>query len=816
MWQKIFLSYVLLITTSLYSDQNITNPIVNETIIYNLPEAPSGDSNKTNWNIKNWDKSLKGTSDGAVGNTMMFMNDSPFLKRGMTADTSKLTTESFNTDSNASQAAIGYTDNYKSQVMSNVVTNSSYTPNQTSNENTLKCFIARDIPFRYKCEETNLVYGGSTLAQTAGGQISNMDGMSGKEALNLCRENCKREVECLEVESNSANSANLANISFSLESNATHAEEYLGIDNAKAVKYLNFEVNATSISNLDNQIKEDPKIYMDISYINDKNQNIYIVKNVWVKLLRGQEQIGIRAIAKKFVFKFSSLDSNTTSNLELTNVSVDYESGSKYICAALQDVSALEVSSSFASRCPNGIITEFGGFEICSDGIYAGDNHDGTYSDKTRCDNICNIPRKCNVEIGHFDADIFEQFREGRLGRIAADGEYTSADMNAIMSDTDCTNARVLRKQVINEVVFDAKNLPYQTVLNGSLVPNTDRPKISSAINLDYETQKREEWKDSAYENMLHTGTYSSSVGNLGEETQSRFAHYINLAAGSSYGNIASTSRRELIWRLKPNALFYDNNINYKLYSVIKVDIMKYDYTINGNEAVRDQVWYVKTSNADTFKPFVRAENYASAIIANPSTGNARPILNYNNAATFKSQTFSGTSWVSISSSGLATSFNTTFFTPDDYWYEFKIFDSLGNMHLNLPGIRRSSTTSAGGYVADSYSGNFDGTADGVVGYQVYTFLSDNSLTYNDLINKINEIDNSNPKVNQTSDYGAKIYQMADTHSFDKFIKADNVNTNNNIEIFQYGPANNNSLKVRIKPRAADIGKNGFIYIFMY
>ncbi|MBW6487544.1 hypothetical protein [Sulfurimonas sp.] len=816
MWQKTFLTYLFVFINILYADQNITNDISSTRVTHNLPSTSVVDPNESNWNIKNWDETLKGSTNGAVGNTMLFMNDSPFLKRGMTSDTSKLTVESFNSDANASEAASGYTDNYNSQVKSNVVSNATYQPNQTPDQNTLRCFTARDLPFRYRCEETNLVYGGSTVAQVANGEVLNMDGMSGKEALNLCRENCKREVDCLEVENNPANSVVFEDKIFNFDSSITHTEQYTQLDSTKKIKYLNFELNVSSISNIDNSDIESPRIYMDISYINIKNQNIFLVKDVWIELLRGKEQIYVGEAINELTFSFKSLDNNTTSNMKLTSVLIDYEDGSKYICAGLQDVAMLRGSEEFGDRCPSGTITGFNGFEICSEGVYAGDNPDGTYSDRKKCKSTCNIPKKCNVEFGSFDATIFEQFREGRIGRITSDGEYTSADMNAIVADVDCTNARLTKERVLNEIVFDAKNTPFQTVLNGSLVPNTDRPRISSATNLSYEIQKREEWKDSAYENMLHSGTYSSSVVGLGEETPSRFAYYINLANGAAYGNITATSRREMVWRLKPNALFYNDGNNYKLYSVVKVDIEKYYYTFTGNQMVRDQVWYIKTSITDSFKPFMRAKDYATASVADIGNGKINPVLNYNNATTFNLETFNGNTWIELSASGLAPSFATEAFAPDKYWYEYKIFDSLGEMHYALPGIIRRKESAAGGYNTNYYIGEFDGTGEGVASFQIYTMLSPTNLTYTDLINQINAIDNSNPKTNQVNNYGAKIYEMVNGHSYDKFIKGDNVETNNDIEIFQYGPANNNSLKVRIKPRAADIGKNGFIYIFMY
>ena len=799
---------------SLYADQNITNStLVNPTVIYNVPDAVI-DTNKSKWNTTNWGKKMSGDSEGAVGNTMLLMNDSSFMKSRMTDDTSELTVEATN-EANISSAASGFTDDYRTTVMTTVTSNTAYSPKANDDGNTLKCFMARDLPFRYKCEETGLVYGGSTIATSAGGRISNMDGMSGKEALNLCKENCKRQVDCRAVGSTTATNKVLANKSFSFSSNNTYVATYSGLSSTQKTKYLTFNLSAKTIDSVSNKENNNSKVFMDISYIDQNDKTVDLIKQVWIKLLRGEEKIDIRSAIKSIKIKLYSEDANTTVSGTLSKVSVDYEGVSKYICVPLQDTS-LQNSEAFAYKCPAGSVITFGAYQICSAGTLAGDNSDGTYSDKNTCTNQCNITKKCSVEMGSFDATIFEQMREGRLGRVSADGSFTSASSNTISSDVDCTNARAAKQKVQNEVAFDSKNVPYQTVLNGVLVQGVDRPRVLSSSNVNYEIQKKEEWKDSAYQSMLLNSTFSSTLGAIGSNTQSHFAYSFQLATGSNYGNITSTSRREFIWKLKPNALFYDNTKAYRLYSVVKVDVEKYGFTANGRERIRDQIWYVKTSTADTFTPFLRAQNYATATALDIGSGNISPTLSYNPSASFNSQTFNNQNWINSSLSNAAPSFKTTSFLSDEFWYEFIIFDSIGDIIYKVPGLIRSSTTTNGGVTTNSYSGTFDGTGDGVAGYEIYTFFSENSLTLQDLKNKIDAIDRSNPKTNQIDDYGAKIYKSMEDKFFSRFIDGDNNNTDSNIDIFQYGSANNNSLKVRINPRKEDIGKNGFVYIFVY
>lgn len=813
--KNILLVGLLVFTTTALADNNVTNPIVSKTLIHNLPKSPVDDDNRSNWNIKNWHESLSGDAgEGVVGNTMLFMDSSPFLKRGMTTDSSKLTTESFNSDKDPSAAAAGYTDSYRTEVMTGAVANKSFSPVQNPNENTLKCFIARDLPFRYRCEETNLVYGGSLIAHSSGGKISNMDGMSGKEAFQACKDNCKKSAKCVTVEADDAETNSLGSRIINLVADPV-SEEFITVDDKK-INAISFEVSSGSEEEDD---KKKSNIKMDISYVDSSGKTVYLIKSASSSLLRGSKRIHFGNMAKKIIFTFKNSDTsdNEEISIEIKDFSIEYESNSKHICAALQHISHSAAVEPFAKRCPSGRTVKFDDIEICVDGVHAGDNSDGTYSDKARCESSCNISKKCSVEYGSFDSTIFEEFREGRLGRISADGEFTSADVDAIMQDTDCTKARIEKAKVVNEVSYNADGQSFQTVLNGSLVPDIDRPRISAASNIDYETSKKEEWKDAAYDGMLNRGTYSSTANTIGTDTKSSFAFYISLEDGASYGDATFTSKRALVWRLKPNSLFYNNNINYKLYSVVKVDVEKYQSTYTGRRTVRDQIWYIKTSsNTDSFKPFVRAKDYATASVAKRDIDNMFPTLNYNRSATFKGETFNGANWVGASLHSIAPSFANVSFKPDEFWYEFKIFERLGKIHYSLPGIIRRIVPLEGGYETNYYGGDFDGTGEGVAGYQVYTFFSENALSYNDLVDKIEAIDNSNPTSNQVDDYGAKIYDMVNAGQYDMFVKSDNVNTNSGVEIYQYGSADNHSLKVRIKPKAADIGKNGFVFIFVY
>jgi len=810
MFKLIFTLFCLVQSVSYADDTgreyNLTNYSgTNKQVTYNIPDAVA-DTNMSHWNNTNWaNKMTKSNSYGSVGNTMTFMNSSPFLKKGLTSKPEDLTLDALKKDTNATPAAHGFSQTFRNSLMAGSSSNTVYNPKQKPG--TLKCFIARDLPFRYKCEETGLVYGGDTIARTVNGAVTNMDGMSGKEALNLCKQNCKRQLSCVEINATNIGPSVITDAVYSFKSDSNFSVKYTNNHPNVQSSYLTLEVNATNYNS--------SQAFIDIFYTNKDDVKFPLISDLRINELNTTKNLPIKDYIKNIDIKIHSNDINKTISGKFINTKIYYQSNDKYLCPALQEVSVAG-GTTFAKQCPHGTITNLDGFHVCSNGIVTGDNPDGSFSNLNSCKSECNIAKKCNIEMGSFDAKVFNQVREGQLGVVSADGKFTSAGKDIMTGAALCTAARNSNQQIVNESVFNAQEEPYNTVINGSLVPNVKRPRVMpDSSNMSYADQKKEEWKDGAYNWMISSGRYSSIQTGIGGDTNSSFAYNISLSSGADVGRVNRTTKRELTWKLKPNAFSYSNNISYRLYAIVKVDVEKFEETMNGRTTVRDQIWYIKTSKADTFTPFMRAKNYASAKAVDIGTGQIYPKLAINRSAVFNPETFNTTSssWTTKSFSGSAPSFQSSKFIADDFWYSFKIFNSLGDIIYKLPGLIKSSVT-VNGKTTNTYTGKFDGTGDGVAGYQIYTFFSQSVLTYQDIKNKIDAIDNAG--VHQVDNYGAKIYKSTASNFFDKFIKPDNIDTNNNIDIFQYGHANKFSLKVRIKPKAEDVGKNAFIFIFMY
>lgn len=781
------------------------------TVEYNLPSA-SIDDNKSNWTNENWTSAFtENNIDGIIGNTMMNISSSSFLNHE-TTDTSDLTVDSIN-ENGSSSAAQGYSENFRRSLTSTITSNGTYKPKTNTHGNTLECYITRDLPFRYRCEESGITYGADTILETTGGGISNVDGLSGKEALGLCKENCKKEVSCIQVFQGNEEVYNPSDETFSFKSIDDYTSTY-NLSSDKEVKYFLLNIE-TSIKDKNNKTIDNHKTMLDITFLDINDKEVKSIANYWTRFIKEEKKISINGYIKKIRIRVHSQDKDSIVTGNIKNSKIIYKTNSKYMCPPLQDV-ANKSNGGYAYQCPSGHKTSFGDYQICSGGSLKGDNLDATFSNLNQCNNQCNIPKNCVAEFGTFDATIFQTFREGKLGKLGSNGKYTNSSENDLKSDADCTLARKSNYQVINETTYDANTRPTQTVFNGSLVKGIDiqRPRILSSVSSSFENRKKEEWKDGAYETMLKEATYSKSNGNLSDERPSQFAYYMSTDSGVAYGVINSLSKRRLIWRLKPSSYCYGDDVRYKLYAVVRIDTERYKKTINGNEIVRDQVYYIKTSLSDTFIPFARAYNYATSSSINIGLGEIVPAIKKISSVSPKGTTFKNNMWMDFSLNQTVPSFDNTIFSENEFWHEYSVLSDSGNIINILPGLVKSSTTDYLEKRSDTYTGDYDGTGEGIAGYEVFTFYSKDNLSYSDLMNKIKNIDDSGK--HQVENTSAKIYKAHEEKYFSKYISGDNIQTQSGIDIYQYGKINKSSLKVKIKPQKKDVGKNAFIFIFMY
>ena len=648
----------------------------------------------------------------------------------------------------------------------------------------LKCYIARDIPFQYTCTKTGLTYGGEV-------------GVSGKQALNTCKDECYTQDKCYndvsgdtEEQEKILTEANSVKWDFS-DPNLTYKLKY---NTTTERKVKNFKINLYFTDKDGNTLKSKEKtVYYNV-YATEKGET------------------SEKLVLYKALFRSGSDVQNVYFNRYITNIrlevynmdetgfnvspkiSLDYSTKGRWFCPKFQDITDL-VGTKFNKKCPSGTLTFVSDGEnhsstICSNGLKSGDNVDGTFSERTKCESICRTSYACVGAQMVTSTKQLESYNEGCLG-----GQGNC-------KNSDCKAARITQAPVVSEIVFDADMNPTITVSNGTQVPGTKRPRLTQEEVLDFEARNIEEWKDKAYEDMVENNRYVETKVAIGKNTEREFAFAIGVG---NYG------QNQLVWNIKPAAFDVNNNKNFYMYAVLEIEFEYWGYDQDGKaKAYRDKVYYLKTGENTNYKPFVRYIDYGVVDINDKGL----PVLSKNEYSTPKFQTFSGTSWVTLSSSTKAPYFKVEDFKDPKFFYRQVIIDDLGNYNYYLPGMVRSSYVS-GISVVKKYNGEFDGTGDNVARTAVHVYYTDKKLSYLDIFNKIQEEEDNDNSQNSTN--FVKIYDTSfDAKSINTLV-ADSIDHEKEyIKIYRYGPVDKTSAFFTIKPLPPFVGQKGFIYVLLY
>ena len=441
-----------------------------------------------------------------------------------------------------------------------------------------------------------------------------------------------------------------------------------------------------------------------------------------------------------------------------------------------------------------------GGIElICEDYGVLGDNADGTFSTNEACKATCKESGSCTPDTSVFSNDILKNFREGCiLGQANCKDEY-------------CTLARKKNDQVLNEIFFDAGNKPIVSIENSVQKRGIKRPRISLSDDQAHEKRNIEEWKDKAYEHMMRENTFNLTQIPIGTNTPAMNAYGIGMIDGADYG-VAGTSTRTINWKVKPASFDVSNDKTYKLYAIVIATVGKKVWGERGQRVLQqDRVWFIKTSNSDTFKPFYREDDIGAAGVNLSDTNNTEGAYFSDNPyvkKTFQSfseqNTATGGTWHGVSQTLLAEYFMTNKFTPTQmpYW-TFTVVNQLGNLVNELKGLIRSRTTDL--HERPVYKGNFDGSGEGMLAFTVATAYSERALTYQQIVDRV------------SSGEIPTIYHSNAPYLYPKDIKSDAMNSNSSlVQIYQYGQSNKQTAYMEIRPRKEDVAKKGFIYVFIY
>ncbi|NCC88501.1 MAG: hypothetical protein EOM05_11690 [Clostridia bacterium] len=288
----------------------------------------------------------------------------------------------------------------------------------------------------------------------------------------------------------------------------------------------------------------------------------------------------------------------------------------------------------------------------------------------------------------------------------------------------------------------------------------------------------------------------------IGENTITKNAFGIGSNSGGAYG-VSGTAVRSLKWNFKPAAYDVSSDEKFHFYSVMVADIGHQETNLYGKPRIqRDRIWYIKTNLGDQYKPFRREIDIGESGIDTNATGGVS-FYKYN-YATVDYQTFSGSNWFSIAGATNAEYFDTGSFVPDlkPFWTK-DVVQNLGNVLENLPGLMRQRTKDI--FRRPIYDGKFDGSGDGLLDLRIIPFYSKNVLTYQQIVDSI---------LNKTF---MPIYQSTAQYMYPSKVESDAQNdVNSNIHIYQYGTSDKQTAYMRVFPRTQDVGKKGYIYVFVY
>lgn len=223
-------------------------------------------------------------------------------------------------------------------------------------------------------------------------------------------------------------------------------------------------------------------------------------------------------------------------------------------------------------------------------------------------------------------------------------------------------------------------------------------------------------------------------------------------------------------------------------------------YDVDGNKLKKfKDIWYLKTSsNNDSLLPirFIDEVAYLGTVDSNVTFTN-------NQNAKMQDVTFNGTSWLPFNPSQQAQYFMKnkldTNGTKLPYW-EIPILNNSGLITKELKGMITSRDRLPSNAI--HYDTKIDGTGDGMLYYEIYVYYAEDQKTFSELYDLIDSLKMQ------------KIYKSTEAHLYPTSIKGDGL-PNKDIEIFQYGDASHTSIYSRIYPKSEDIGKKGFVFVFV-
>lgn len=775
----------LLNAVDLNTTNNIANPFPAPTLVEKDMAKESNSSDASEWNIADFKKHYEnnGLNEGVIGNTNTFMNEGAKGKLSTSQNPNYMTTDSLNNNKDLNNSDwLSWDDSMRDIIVNNALKNVNVSL-LSQGETRISCFMARDIAFQWQCSKNGLIFGGEMESD-------------GKTARLKCEHECYEQAMCVSVQDtfNATNSFKQTNASWKgTVSKDTNASFTISVPDKRILSSISIE--------LPMQYKN---IGLTLQYVqNGKTQHALNALNLETIDANSTIPINMQLSSFKLIFNALNKDANSSKDINgtevsITSISLNHVQDKKFICPDLQDVKDSQII--LGHQCNGGKTTSFSSvngnhYELCSTDSLKGNNPDGTFSDEASCNASCKISFGCKPNYTTMTTNTLEQFREACMVDVE----------NVMCSDTteDCKVARLTKAPILNEVVFNAGPKGINSVTDGVQIEGVRRPRVEPNETLSFERKKQEEWKDGAFRNMAQYSKYNETNSSIGDKTEAQYAYRYRIGAGISVGlpGANNASVRGISWLLKPNALDANNGIKKYFYSILKVRFGYNSYDINGDKLKKfKDIWYLKTTkNNDSLLPirYIDEVAYLGTIDGNVTFSN-------NQNAKIQDVTFSGESWIPFNPSQKAQYFDSSTLDGNStgglpYW-EIPIIYNTGLITKNLIGMVTSRDPLPKN--TPHYNTNIDGTGDGMLYFEIYTYYSDEEKTFNDLYDLIEK------------EEMRKIYKSTEALLSKTTIYGDSYQ-NKDINIFRYGSAENTTVYTQIYPKKDDIGKKGYIFVFI-
>lgn len=748
-------------------------PMESRTLTTKTYSEATNSENSRNWNNQDWKNHIgkNGNLDtGLIGSSQSSLKNIKGNDIALDGNPNNLNSATLRQNSALSdvKSIHSYSDELQNSVLQ---TNISRTNSNINLEQTTKCYITREMPTRYKCDKTGLVYGGGINT-------------SGSEAKKICETECYEQFTCVNVNPTAqAQSAVLGNL------NISGKQEQI-IESSVVTKIENIEFDAKITSG---------KLFLDIIFVTlDGKEKAFAKKNPITK----NEKYTIRVGQDSQSIKIIAYGNEDSSSGALNSVTINYKKEDKFICPSSQDISDKNPGD-FAYLCPSGKIKTFNvnnmSYKICEDYGVVGNNKDGTFSNAESCSNICKNTFDCKLDTISVATNSLQNFREGCI-----EGQPNCS------IDT-CRQMRLNQNQIINENVFYADFQAHPTIVSGTPIQGIERPKILLSEDIDFQTRSREEWKDGAYGDMIKRGTYRFSAVTLNQDTQSSDAFNMGMESNSTDTTLRGSAIRSLYWVNKPKAFDVGNNVEYKYYAVLEATIDSLKYDLNGNRIrVKDKVLYVKINEEDNFKAFAIKRNFAKKDLNGlDDSALITAVWSYEYFNTSLNR------WFSHSANTQLEHFKKSAIVMNEPYVRIPIVTNNNNLSYKLPGVIRSIIRN-GPNETLIYNGDFLGSGQAITQLKLYVEYSKDSMTYEQIVQKI-DMAELEPIYNNSSISSSPQNVISDTLNKSDSLTIKNARmqkSNEDIEIFMYGTANNKTAYTRIKPKEEDVGKKVFVYIF--